>query len=69
MASTASSLTASSEFAGSRDPEHDLGRAPAGSRPTGKVTMLDANTGKPRTVVEIEKAVARIAHRPRPKMR
>ena len=31
--------------------------------------MLDANTGKPRTVVEIEKAVARIAHRPRPKMR
>ena len=40
---------------GSRDPEHDLARALLARGLTGKVTMLDANTGKPRTVVDIEK--------------
>src|SRR6476620_5097118 len=42
---------------GSRDPEHDLARTLLARGLTGKVTMLDANTGKPRTVVDIEKAV------------
>ena len=36
---------------GSRDPEHDLARALLARRLTGKVTMLDANTG-----INIEKA-------------
>ena len=31
----------------SRDPEHDLARALLARGLTGKVTMLDANTGKP----------------------
>ena len=41
---------------GSRDPEHDLARALLARGLTGKVTMLDANTGKPRTVIDIAKA-------------
>jgi hypothetical protein len=41
---------------GSRDPEHDLARALLARGLTGKVTMLDANTGKPRTIIDIEKA-------------
>ena len=40
----------------SRDPEHDLARALLARGLTGKVTMLDANTGKPRTVIDIAKA-------------
>jgi hypothetical protein len=40
----------------SRDPEHDLARALLARGLTGKVTMLDAQTGKPRTVVDIAKA-------------
>ena len=41
---------------GSRDPEHDLARALLARGLTGKVTMLDAKTGKPRTVIDIAKA-------------
>jgi hypothetical protein len=41
---------------GSRDPEHDLARALLARGLTGKVTMLDANTGMPRTIIDIEKA-------------
>jgi hypothetical protein len=41
---------------GSRDPEHDLARALLSRGITGKVTMLDANTGKPRTIIDIERA-------------
>jgi hypothetical protein len=37
----------------SRDPEHDLARALLSRGITGKVTMLDANTGKPRTIIDI----------------
>ena len=40
----------------SRDPEHDLARALLARGLTGKVTMLDAQTGKPRTVIDIAKA-------------
>jgi len=40
----------------SRDPEHDLARALLARGLTGKVTMLDAKTGKPRTVIDIAKA-------------
>ena len=38
------------------DPEHDLPRALLARGLTGKVTMLDAKTGKPRTVIDIAKA-------------
>ena len=41
---------------GSRDPEHDLARALLARGLTGTVTMLDAKTGKPRTVIDIAKA-------------
>ena len=41
---------------GSRDPEHDLARALLARGLTGKVTMLDAKSGKPRTVIDIAKA-------------
>ena len=40
----------------SRDPDHDLARALLASGIKGKVTMHDGNTGKPRTVINIEKA-------------
>jgi len=41
---------------GSRDPECDLARALLARGITGTVTILDGNTGKPRTFVNIEKA-------------
>jgi hypothetical protein len=40
----------------SRNPEHDLARALLSRGLTGKVTMLDAKTGKPRTIIDIERA-------------
>ena len=40
----------------SRDPETDLARALLARGHTGKVTMLDGATGKPRTIIDIEKA-------------
>ena len=40
----------------SRDPEHDLARVLVTRGLTGEVTIYDANTGKPRTVVDIERA-------------
>ena len=40
----------------SRDPETDLARALLARGHTGQVTMLDGATGKPRTIVDIEKA-------------
>ena len=41
---------------GSRDPEHDLARVLLAQGLTGKVTMLDGITGKPRTIINIENA-------------
>jgi hypothetical protein len=40
----------------SRDPEHDLARALLARGIKGKATLHDGNTGKPRTIVNIEKA-------------
>jgi hypothetical protein len=40
----------------SRDPECDAARALLAKGITGKLTMLDGKTGKPRTIVDIEKA-------------
>ena len=40
----------------SRDPETDLARALLARGHSGKVTMLDGATGKPRTIIDIEKA-------------
>ena len=40
----------------SRDPETDLARALFARGHSGKVTMLDGATGKPRTIIDIEKA-------------
>ena len=40
----------------SRDPETDLARALLARGYNGKVTMLDGATGKPRTIIDIEKA-------------
>src|SRR5262249_14296748 len=40
----------------SRDPETDLARALLERGHTGKVTLLDGETGKPRTIIDIEKA-------------
>ena len=40
----------------SRDPETDLARALLARGQTGKVTVLDGATGKPRTIIDIEKA-------------
>src|SRR5262245_54839235 len=40
----------------SRDPECDLARALKARGYTGKVTMVDGATGKPRTIINIEKA-------------
>lgn len=40
----------------SRDPETDAARALLAKGITGKLTMLDGKTGKPRTVINIEKA-------------
>ena len=41
---------------GSRDPETDLARALLAKATTGKVMMLDANTKKHRSTIDIEKA-------------
>ena len=41
---------------GSRDPDHDLARALLARGLTGKVTIFDGVTGKPRTIVNIENA-------------
>ena len=40
----------------SRDPEHDLARILLARGITGKLTLLDGKTGKPRTIIDIEKA-------------
>lgn len=40
----------------SRDPECDAARALLAQGLTGKLTMLDGKTGKPRTIIDIEKA-------------
>ena len=40
----------------SRDPECDAARALLARGITGKLTMLDGKTGRPRTIVDIEKA-------------
>lgn len=40
----------------SRDPECDAARALVAKGITGKLTMLDGETGKPRTIIDIEKA-------------
>ena len=41
---------------GCRDPECDLARILQARGYTGTVTMLDSRTGKPRTIINIEKA-------------
>ena len=41
---------------GSRDPECDVARALLARGITGKLTMVDANTDRPRTVIDIERA-------------
>jgi hypothetical protein len=40
----------------SRDPECDAARALFAMGHTGKLTMLDGKTGRPRTIIDIEKA-------------
>ena len=40
----------------SRDPECDAARALVAEGITGKLTLLDGKTGKPRTIIDIEKA-------------
>ena len=40
----------------SRDPECDAARALVAKGITGKLTLLDGKTGKPRTIINIEKA-------------
>lgn len=40
--------------AGSRDPEHDACRALQARGITGKLQLIDGNTGKPRTRIDIE---------------
>jgi hypothetical protein len=40
----------------SRDPECDAARALLAKGITGTLTMLDGKTGKPRTIIDIEKA-------------
>jgi hypothetical protein len=42
--------------AGSHNPECDLARALLAKGITGKLTMVDANSGKARTIIDIEKA-------------
>jgi hypothetical protein len=41
---------------GSRDPECDVARTLLARGITGKFTMVDANTGRARTVIDIERA-------------
>jgi hypothetical protein len=45
----------------SRDPDHDLARALLARGITGKVTLHDGNTSKPRTIINIERAAKRSA--------
>ena len=40
----------------SRDPECDAARALLAKGLSGKLTLLDGKTGKPRTIIDIEKA-------------
>ena len=40
----------------SRDPECDAARALVAKGITGKLTMLDGKSGRPRTIIDIEKA-------------
>jgi hypothetical protein len=40
----------------SRDPECDAARALLAKGFTGKLTMLDGKSGKPRTIIDVEKA-------------
>ena len=40
----------------SRDPECDAARALLAKGITGKLTLLDGKTGRPRTIIDIEKA-------------
>jgi hypothetical protein len=40
----------------SRDPECDAARALLAKGFTGKLTLLDGKTGKPRTIIDIERA-------------
>ena len=40
----------------SRDPECDAARALLAKRITGTLTMLDGKTGRPRTIIDIERA-------------
>lgn len=40
----------------SRDPECDAARAMVAMGFTGKLTLLDGKTGKPRTIIDIERA-------------
>ena len=41
---------------GSRDPECDAARALLAQGITGKLTLCDGKTGRPRTIIDIEKA-------------
>jgi len=41
---------------GSHDPEFDAARALLELGVTGKITVVDATTGKPRTIIDVEKA-------------
>jgi hypothetical protein len=43
----------------SRDPECDAARALLAMGYTGKLTMLDGKTGRPRTIIDIERAAQR----------
>jgi len=43
-----------------KDPEGDLVRVLEARGYTGTVTMLDGNTGMPRTIINIEKAAKRM---------
>jgi hypothetical protein len=45
----------------SRDPECDAARALLAKGITGTLTMLDGKTGKPRTIIDIEKAAGHCA--------
>lgn len=46
---------------GSRNPETDLARALLARGLTGNITLIDAETGKPRSIVNIEKAAKLVA--------
>ena len=52
-------------IAGARDPDTDLARALLARGIVGKVKLLDAVTGKPRTIIDIEKAARVVAEESR----